>query len=213
MSVECKGGIAQLRILKMSVHREKLLVATCYFWMIVLVFAFVVAVSWLLGSHLNGAAGLLIVGGFFSLAGSAPCGSLPTSAKSRSRTMNDENHKSLRRINPGDLEGQLVNLDGLPAEKQAEIRSKLADNAVSLTSDAHQRFIKSRTAEHDMAMTMDQVKDLDHNKKIYSVSQNFETGAGNVKINIKGGDVNFIIPVLIVLGLIVLGVIFILYGR
>lgn len=127
--------------------------------------------------------------------------------------MSNEDQKSLRRIDPQDLQAELVKLEGLPPEKQLEIRSKLADNAVNAHADLQQRIIKSRTAEHDMAVTMDHVKDLDHNKKVYSVNQNFETGAGNVKINIKGGDINFIIPVLIVVGLIVLGLIFILHGK
>jgi hypothetical protein len=127
--------------------------------------------------------------------------------------MSNEDQKSLQRLNPKDLQAQLVNLEGLPPEKQMEIRGKLADNAVNLTSDLNQRVIKSKAAEHDMAVTMEHVKDLDHNKKIYSVNQNFETGAGNVKINIKGGDINFIIPVLIVVGLIILGLIFILHGK
>jgi hypothetical protein len=127
--------------------------------------------------------------------------------------MSNEDQKSLRRINPQDLQAQLINLEGLPPEKQLEIKSKLADNSVDLVTDLQKRVTKSRTAEHDMAVTMDHVKDLDHKKKIYSVSQNFETGAGNVKINIKGGDVNFIIPVLIVVGLIILGLIFLLHGK
>lgn len=124
--------------------------------------------------------------------------------------MSNEDQKSLRRINPQDLQNQLVNLEGLPPEKQLEIKTKMAESAVSLQADLGQRVIKSRTAEHDMAVTMDHIKDLDHNKKIYSVNQNFETGAGNVKISVKGGDVNFIIPVLIVIGLIILGLVLIL---
>lgn len=127
--------------------------------------------------------------------------------------MSTEDQRSLRRINPADLQAQLINLDGLPPEKKLEIQTKLAENAVELNSDLTKRVIKSRAAEHDMAVTMDQIKTLDHTKKIYSVNQNFETGSGEVKINVKGGDVNFILPVLIVLGLIILGLIYILHGK
>jgi hypothetical protein len=127
--------------------------------------------------------------------------------------MSIEDQRSLRRINPSDLQAQLINLDGLPPEKKLEIQTKLAENAIELNTDLSKRFIKSAAAEHDMAVTMDQIKTLDHTKKIYSVNQNFETGSGDVKINVKGGDVNFLVPVLIVIGLIVMGLVYIMHGK
>jgi flagellar motor switch protein FliM len=101
----------------------------------------------------------------------------------------------------------------LPPEKKLEIQSKLADNAVALSTELGKRLIQSGNAEHDMAVTMDQIKSLDHTKKIYSVNQNFQTGSGEVKINVKGGDVNFIVPVLIVIGLIIMGLVYIMNNK
>jgi hypothetical protein len=104
-------------------------------------------------------------------------------------------------------------LDGLPPEKRLEIQTKLAEAGIELATDLRKRIIKSQNAEHDMAVTMDQIKSLDHTKKIYGVNQTFETGSGEVKINVKGGDVNFIVPVLIVIGLIIIGLVYILSGK
>jgi hypothetical protein len=101
----------------------------------------------------------------------------------------------------------------LSPEKKLEIQTKLNDNAVELSMDLNKRVIKSGIAEHDMVVTMEQIKTLDHTKKIYSVNQNFETGSGDVKISVKGGDVNFIVPVLIVIGLIIMGLVYIMHGK
>ncbi len=127
--------------------------------------------------------------------------------------MSTEDQRSLRRINPSNLQAQFVNFEGLSPEKKLEIQTKLNDNAVELSMDLNKRVIKSGIAEHDMVVTMEQIKTLDHTKKIYSVNQNFETGSGDVKISVKGGDVNFIVPVLIVIGLIIIGLVYIMQGK
>ena len=65
-------------------------------------------------------------------------------------------------------------------------------------------------AEHDPAVGIDAVQRLDHEQKIYSKKMKGETGSVTYELQIRGGDTKFIVPVLISIGVIILGVILII---
>lgn len=64
-TVECRGGIAQIRVVKISVPKQKLHIATCYCKMGLLILAFLFAVRW--ASTHRGAGGIVVFGGFLGL--------------------------------------------------------------------------------------------------------------------------------------------------
>ena len=90
---------------------------------------------------------------------------------------------------------------------------KMAENRIDLQTEAQQRLMKSKNAESDLAMMTEKVQELDHERKIYSVHENLETGSGNINVKIRGGDAKFLVPILIVIGCIILGLVLLLSGN
>jgi molybdopterin-biosynthesis enzyme MoeA-like protein len=128
--------------------------------------------------------------------------------------MNEIKQHGLQKVDPSQIDQLLpIDLSGLPEEKKQELMAKMAENRIDLQTEAQQRLMKSKNAESDLAMMTEQVQALDHNQKIYSVHEKLETGSGNIDIKIKGGDAKFIVPILIVIGCIILGLVLLLSGN
>lgn len=122
-----------------------------------------------------------------------------------------EENKALRRIEP---QTQMpVDLSHLPESQQMELRRKYAEQQIELNKDAQQRVVKSKVAEHDLAVSMDAINNLDHERKIYTYTHEAESGSGKQKLTVRGGDTKFIIPILIIVAVIVLGIVLILALR
>lgn len=121
----------------------------------------------------------------------------------------DDNKKSgLQRF---DLNKLPANYDKLSKEEQQIILKKAVEDDLELRKKAGEMVIQSQVAEHDMAVTLDNIKNLETENKIINVKQNYKTGSGNVEINIKGGDRRFIIPIIVVLGIILIALLLIIF--
>ena len=125
--------------------------------------------------------------------------------------MNKTGENGLQRL---DIENKLpTGFDSLSQEEQQAIVKRLQDQDIELRRDLLSRAGKSRIAEHDIAVGIDTIQRLDHDKKIYSKKMKGETGSGTYELRIKGGDTKFIVPVLVILGLITLGTVAIIVLR
>ena len=119
-----------------------------------------------------------------------------------------EDERSLKRI---DITSRLpIGFDRLSEGEQEKVIKRLMDQDIELREELIRRSIKSEVAEHDLAVVIETVRRLDHERKIYSKHAKGETGSGSYDLKIKGGDTKFIIPILIVAGIIILGIIIIL---
>lgn len=128
--------------------------------------------------------------------------------------MNERRQHGLQKVDPRQVDQLLpVDLSGLPEEKKQELMAKMAENRIDLQTEAAQRLMKSKNAESDLAMMTEKVQELDHERKIYSVHEKLETGSGNIDVKIKGGDTKFLVPILIVIGCIILGLVLLLSGN
>ena len=128
--------------------------------------------------------------------------------------MNERKQHGLQKVDPRQVEQLLpVDLSGLPEEKKQELMAKMAENRIDLQTEAQQRLMKSKNAESDLAMMTEKVQELDHERKIYSIHEKLETGSGNIDVKIKGGDTKFLVPILIVIGCIILGLVLLLSGN
>ena len=128
--------------------------------------------------------------------------------------MNERKQHGLQKVDPSHVDQLLpVDLSGLPEEKRQELMVKMAENRIDLQTEAQQRLMKSKNAESDLAMMTEKVQELDHERKIYSVHENLETGSGNINVKIRGGDAKFLVPILIVIGCIILGLVLLLSGN
>lgn len=115
---------------------------------------------------------------------------------------------------------QKFDLDALPAffkdlteEQQKTYLEKLANDNADLKKYANEKIINSKVAERDMVTDLEFLKQIETENKVINVKREYLTGSGKMELNIKGGDKKFIIPVLVVLGIILIAVLFIMFGR
>ena len=74
-------------------------------------------------------------------------------------------------------------------------------------ADAARAVLKSRTDENYLHVHNENVARLDHERKIYSSKVTAETGSGKIDMQVRGGDTRFIVPILVVIGVILLALI------
>ena len=122
--------------------------------------------------------------------------------------MSDDEQPSLKRF---DIENKLPSgFHELSKEEQRDVIKKLQAQDIEIRGELLRKVGKSKVAEHDLAVGIDAVQRLDHERKIYSKRMKGETGSGTYDLHIRGGDTKFIVPVLVVIGVIILGVILIM---
>ncbi len=121
--------------------------------------------------------------------------------------MSEEKPTGLQRFSP---EQQLPpGFDKLPEADQLSILKRMNEKLTDNFIDANRAINKSRTAENDLHVHNENVARLDYERKIYSSKVSAETGSGKIDMQVRGGDTRFIVPILIVIGIILLGLIMI----
>ena len=121
--------------------------------------------------------------------------------------MNEKEQRGLQRI---DIQGKLpAGFDKLSEEEQQAIVKRLIDQDIEIRGELLRKSGQSKVAENDLAVGIDTVQRLDHERKIYSEKLKGETGSGTYELTVRGGDTKFILPILIVVGVIILGVVLI----
>jgi len=122
--------------------------------------------------------------------------------------MNENEERALRRL---DIETTLpAGFEKLSEEEQLAVRQRLIDQDIAVRGEFLRNAGKSQIAEHDLAVGIDAVEKLDHERKVYSKHMKGETGSGTYDLKIRGGDTRFIVPILVVIGTLILGVIVVL---
>ena len=125
--------------------------------------------------------------------------------------MSEEEKRALQRI---DLESKLpVGFKDLSEEEQQELIKKVAEQDIEIRGEFLRKRAQSEVAEKDLETGLHAVQRLDHERKIYSEHLKGKTGSGDYDLRIKGGDTRFIIPILVVVGVIILGIILIIALR
>jgi hypothetical protein len=121
--------------------------------------------------------------------------------------MNENEQRGLQRL---DIESKLpAGFQNLSEEEKRSLVKRLQDQDIEVRGELLRKVGKSKLAEHDLAVGIDAVNRLDHERKIYSKQMKGETGSGTYDLHIRGGDTKFIIPVLVVVGVIILGILLI----
>lgn len=122
--------------------------------------------------------------------------------------MSENEQRGLQRL---DIDRKLpAGFDKLSEQEQRAVVKKLQDQDIEIRGEILRKISKSQIAEHDLAVGIDAVQRLDHERKIYSKKMKGETGSGTYELHIRGGDTKFIVPILVVIGVIILGVILVM---
>jgi len=114
---------------------------------------------------------------------------------------------------------QKFDIDHLPSffkdlteEQQKTYLERLSSDSADLKKYANEKIIDSKVAERDMAIDLEFLKQIETENKVINVKREYKTGSGKMELNIKGGDKKFIIPILVILGIIVIAVLIVLFG-
>ncbi|MCB9858792.1 MAG: hypothetical protein H6818_24190 [Phycisphaerales bacterium] len=119
--------------------------------------------------------------------------------------MSENDQRGLRRIS---TEQHLpVGFEQLPEEDRRVILRDLAAKQAEVLVDTTRAVRKSQIAENDLHVHNENVARLDHEKKIYSSKISAETGSGRIDMQVRGGDTRFVVPILVVVGVILLAII------
>jgi hypothetical protein len=120
-----------------------------------------------------------------------------------------ENNR-LDRFNPEKLP---TYFDKLSKEQQDLYLTKLASDNAEMIKYASKKVADSKTAEHDMAVDLNFIGQLETENKMINVKRTYETGSGKMDINIKGGDRKLIIPIVVIIAIVVVVIFFIVFNK
>lgn len=122
--------------------------------------------------------------------------------------MSDSNQ--LDRFNPEKLPSYF---DKLSKEQQDIYLSKLSTDNAEMIKYASKKVADSKTAEHDMAVDLNFIGQLETENKMINVKRTYETGSGRMDINIKGGDRKLIIPIVVIIAIVIVVIFFIVFNK
>jgi len=114
-----------------------------------------------------------------------------------------EENKNLKKF---DIDSLPSFFNDLTKEQQSIYLEKLAMDNADLKKLAGEKMIKSKIAANDMDTDIEFLSRIETDNKVVSVKREYQTGSGNLVLNLKGGDKKFLIPILIVAGLIVIAI-------
>jgi hypothetical protein len=119
-----------------------------------------------------------------------------------------ENGKGLKRYDSTKLPDFF---EKLPREEQLAFISKMTEHDVELRNKINEKIGDSKLAEHDMANILEMIQSVETENKIINIQQEIKTGSGKVKIDIKGGDRKFIIPLLAIISIVLLALLYFVF--
>jgi hypothetical protein len=114
---------------------------------------------------------------------------------------------------------QKFDQDTLPAffkdlteDQQKTYLEKLASDNADLKKYANTKIIDSKVAERDMVTDIEFLKQIETENKVINVKRTYETGSGKMEVNLRGGDKKFIIPIIVVFGIILITILIIIFS-
>ena len=94
----------------------------------------------------------------------------------------------------------------LTENQQNSYLERIANDHADLKKFASTKIAESKIAEGDMVRDIEFLKQIETENKVVSIKRDYQTGSGKLELNIKGGDKKFLIPVLVVIGLITIAI-------
>ena len=103
-----------------------------------------------------------------------------------------------------------VGFSKLSDEEKRNVIQRIVDQDIELRAELGRKRISSNIAENDLAVAIDLVQRLESERRIYSHHSKGETGSGSYDLKIRGGDTKFIVPILLVVGIIIVALVLVL---
>lgn len=121
----------------------------------------------------------------------------------------DDNNK----LQKFDLEALPSFFKDLTEEQQTNYLEKLAGDNADLKKYIGKKISDSKIAERDMVTDIEFLKQIETENKVINIKREYQTGSGKMELSIKGGDKKFIIPILVILGIVIIAIAIIFFGK
>ncbi len=95
-------------------------------------------------------------------------------------------------------------IPNLTQQDKHELSQKIASEEVEVRNRALEKIAKSRIAQHDFSVIMNELAEMKKQGMYVHATQQMETGSGHFSIKVKGGDTKLIIPVLLIIAFIII---------
>ncbi|TKC57618.1 hypothetical protein FBD94_20285 [Pedobacter hiemivivus] len=112
-----------------------------------------------------------------------------------------------------DLEALPSFFKDLTGEQQTNYLEKLAGDNADLKQYIGKKISDSKIAERDMVTDIEFLKQIETENKVINIKREYQTGSGKMELSIKGGDKKFIIPILVILGIVIIAIAIIFFGK
>jgi uncharacterized membrane protein len=122
-----------------------------------------------------------------------------------------ENNNQLARLENTKIIDIISKIPNLTDEDRHELSLKVASDDVEIRKGAYEKITQSQIAQHDLMAIMGELSALNKQGMYVKSKQTIKTGSGQFEIEMKGGDKNLIIPVLVILGIILIAVLLIMF--
>lgn len=124
-----------------------------------------------------------------------------------------ENSNQLARLDNTKIIDIITKIPNLTDKDRHELSLKVASDDVEIRKGALEKITQSQIAQHDLMSIMGELSALNKQGMYVKSKQTIKTGSGQFEIEIKGGDKNLIIPVLVILGIIIIAVLLIMFWK
>lgn len=101
----------------------------------------------------------------------------------------------------------------LESEEKKDLLVKVVSDDIEIRKSVLEKLAQSQIALNDLITVQSEITALNKKGMYIKTRQTIKTGSGHVEIEMKGGDVKLIIPVLVILGIILITALVIVFWK
>ena len=121
--------------------------------------------------------------------------------------------KELSKIDDSKILEIISTIPNLEESEKKELLVKVLSDDIEIRRSVLEKLSQSQIALNDLLTVQGEITALNKKGMYIKSKQTIKTGSGHVEIEMKGGDVKLIIPVLVIIGIILIAVLIIIFWR
>lgn len=122
-----------------------------------------------------------------------------------------DTNNQLARLDNTKIIDIITKIPNLTDEDRHQLSLRVASDDVEIRQDALKKISQSQIAQHDLMAIMGELAAMSKQGMYVKSKQTIKTGSGTFEIEMKGGDTNLIVPVLVILGVVIIAALVIIF--
>ncbi|GAA4496791.1 hypothetical protein GCM10023172_10680 [Hymenobacter ginsengisoli] len=107
----------------------------------------------------------------------------------------------------------ITKIPNLTEQDRHDLSLRVASDDVEVRKSVLEKITQSHIAQHDLIFILGELAALTKKGMYVKSKQTIKTGSGTFEIEMKGGDLKLIIPVLIISGIVLIGALVVLFWK